>query len=355
MKRKALIMMMLLGTGALVTSCGTQQTASSYRTELTTEELEKGQASFVVNEDLAVDAEITEKKRYESGLESYLVENYFEGDENTTRENYLDHMTVFGKDPSYLEELCEKEVGQDLEFETVDTHIPLEEPGIGVIQKSAVQGTDSYSLVYTWNTGDEAYDYTDRIYGMTMRLDSENGNFSDIANNILGNGVEFEDVEIEGIDKEKMVSHYKGMVETLTGRTYSDEVLCIPMCQETIRRLNEAMPEEAEPYDENSEPAYRISFYAEINGFRYLPLSLTYEVKEGEKVSPMAAISEVDSIIVGLRQPSQRVYVTKEGLSSFSLLKVRGNGEVYREKSPCIDANEALKKAIAYFDKVLLT
>ena len=89
-KRKSkLLLMCLVAASLFLCACGGgagSETSGDGRTSFTEEELESGHASFQMEENLAVDADISPREDYEKSYATYYVKIFCETDEGESTE-----------------------------------------------------------------------------------------------------------------------------------------------------------------------------------------------------------------------------------------------------------------------------
>ena len=316
----------------------------------------------VFDKSVTVEAEITSADKYKDGLESYYIENYFETDEDTKHEDFVNTPSLFGNDMAAIDQVCSNVAGTELSFKWGENEVLQEnEEGNIILNRFTDYLDQNYKFTMVWETGAKFFDYTNRLYAASVCFQPETEGNENIANNIegilLNSNIDYEGITIDGMDKSTIGEKYLHFIEDLTGREIYEDYVCIPVNSESGQMVNELLKENNmdASYIEGEEDYYYLRYNTAINGLRYSGDSFQYELSSDETASETAKIGSLNATTLsGLVEWPEEIWVTKEGLHSFFINSTRGAGKIYREKTECIDSEEVIAKALTCFDTQIL-
>ncbi|RKI20228.1 hypothetical protein D7V72_22550, partial [bacterium D16-36] len=289
----------------LLSSCQIEKTKKSnetqkvtYRDSFTEEEKASGAAKFDLMENVTVDVQITPAQKYKDGLKKYYMKTYFETKELKDKKDFADNPTLYGKKLSKVMDMVSEEM--EAEFQIKKPEVDISGPYIfsaeDVLQDK--EG-EKYSFYAFWDTGEEEFDYTKRLYCPQMHTELQNG-LSGVptAYEIVERLKDYRNIEVSFLkDKNKKGMELKAFLEKLLGRDLSDSWECIPVTEESVELLNKAFKDvslSAHIDLKQGEEYCVYRYYYDVKGFPFADLCLEYDVKEGETVSKIAGMSTIN-------------------------------------------------------------
>ena len=239
---------LLLCTAILLSGCQSDKKKKvdetqkvTYRDSFTEEEKASGTAKFDLMENVTVDVQITPAQKYKDGLKKYYMKTYFETKELKDKKDFADNPTLYGKKLSKVMDMVSEEM--EAEFQIKKPEVDISNPYVfsaeDVLQD---KNGEKYSFNVFWDTGEEEFDYTKRLYCPRMYIQLQNG-LSGVgtAYEIVQRLKDYQNIEVSFFkDKSKKGMELKAFLEELLGRDLSDSWECIPVTQESVELLNKA-------------------------------------------------------------------------------------------------------------------
>ncbi len=350
----------------LLSSCQIEKTKKSnetqkvtYRDSFTEEEKASGAAKFDLMENVTVDVQITPAQKYKDGLKKYYMKTYFETKELKDKKDFADNPTLYGKKLSKVMDMVSEEM--EAEFQIKKPEVDISNPYVfsaeDVLQD---KNGEKYSYNVFWDTGEEEFDYTKRLYCPQMHTELQNG-LSGVptAYEIVERLKDYRNIEVSFLkDKNKKGMELKAFLEKLLGRDLSDSWECIPVTEESVELLNKAYKDvnlSAHVDLKQGEEYCVYRYYYDVKGFPFTDLCLEYDVKEGETVSKIAGMSTINKKrLSGLSERSIICEVSQNGIVSIDTAKIRMEGDVYKKAEKVISPDTALQKVKGYYGKQIL-
>ena len=331
----------------------------TYRDSFTEEEKANGTAKFGLMENVTVDAQITPAQKYKDGLKKYYMKTYFETKELKDKKDFADNPILYGKKLSKVMDMVSEEM--EAEFQIKKPEVDISGPYIfsaeDVLQDK--EG-EKYSFYAFWDTGEEEFDYTKRLYCPRMYIQLQNG-LSGVgtAYEIVQRLKDYQNIEVSFLkDKNKKGMELKAFLEKLLGRDLSDSWECIPVTEESVELLNKAFKDvslSAHIDLKQGEEYCVYRYYYDVKGFPFADLCLEYDVKEGETVSKIAGMSTINKKrLSGLSERSIICEVSQNGIVSIDTAKIRMEGDVYKKAEKVISPDTALQKVKNYYGKQII-
>lgn len=355
MKKKQLLCIGMVTLALCLTGCGQEenQESGAYRTEFTAQEITDGHASFEIEKNLKVDADITKPEKYENGLNSYYMAHFYEYSEGE-REKLKQTPTVFHKDynkfNSWLNEFLDGKL--DKKTFQIDT---LSQYALSMNTKLR-SSAGSYDIHVEWGTNEEEFESGDAVYCPFMSVDKEGKETTDMALYILSvMGGQPKQIPDFAKKAEKQVSKYKKWVEDLTGIELSDTYDVVSITDELVEELNGKMG--GTLMQKPAEDYVTYVFYDEVDGLPYKEYGVGYVLKEDESASPLALMSSFDNTnLQGLPAHAQKICVDKDGVIAAQISNIRYPSKVYKKAQKIVSPNVVLKAVKECYEKqVLLT
>ncbi len=350
----------------LLSSCQIEKTKKSnetqkvtYRDSFTEEEKASGAAKFDLMENVTVDVQITPAQKYKDGLKKYYMKTYFETKELKDKKDFADNPILYGKKLSKVMDMVSEEM--EAEFQIKKPEVDISNPYVfsaeDVLQD---KNGEKYSYNVFWDTGEEEFDYTKRLYCPQMHTELQNG-LSGVptAYEIVERLKDYRNIEVSFLkDKNKKGMELKAFLEKLLGRDLSDSWECIPVTEESVELLNKAYKDvnlSAHVDLKQGEEYCVYRYYYDVKGFPFTDLCLEYDVKEGETVSKIAGMSTINKKrLSGLSERSIICEVSQNGIVSIDTAKIRMEGDVYKKAEKVISPDTALQKVKGYYGKQIL-
>ena len=350
----------------LLSSCQIEKTKKSnetqkvtYRDSFTEEEKASGAAKFDLMENVTVDVQITPAEKYKDGLKKYYMKTYFETTVLKDRKVFADNPILYGKKLSKVMDIVSEEM--EAEFQSKKPEVDISDPYILSAEDvfRDKKGAD-YSFNVFWDTGEEEFDYTKRLYCPQMHTELQNG-LSGVptAYEIVERLKDYRNIEVSFLkDKNKKGMELKAFLEKLLGRDLSDSWECIPVTEESVELLNKAFKDvslSAHIDLKQGEEYCVYRYYYDVKGFPFADLCLEYDVKEGETVSKIAGMSTINKKrLSGLSERSIICEVSQNGIVSIDTAKIRMEGDVYKKAEKVISPDTALQKVKNYYGKQII-
>ena len=357
---------LLLCTAILLSGCQSDKKKKvdetqkvTYRDSFTEEEKASGTAKFDLMENVTVDVQITPAEKYKDGLKKYYMKTYFETTVLKDRKVFADNPILYGKKLSKVMDIVSEEM--EAEFQSKKPEVDISDPYILSAEDvfRDKKGAD-YSFNVFWDTGEEEFDYTKRLYCPRMYIQLQNG-LSGVgtAYEIVQRLKDYQNIEVSFFkDKSKKGMELKAFLEELLGRDLSDSWECIPVTQESVELLNKAYRDvnlSAHVDLKQGEEYCVYRYYYDVKGFPFADLCLEYDVKEGETFSKIAGMSTINKKrLSGLSERSIICEVSKNGIVSIDTAKIRMEGDVYKKAEKVISPDTALQKVKGYYGKQIL-
>ena len=350
----------------LLSSCQIEKTKKSnetqkvtYRDSFTEEEKASGAAKFDLMENVTVDVQITPAQKYKDGLKKYYMKTYFETKELKDKKDFADNPILYGKKLSKVMDMVSEEM--EAEFQIKKPEVDISNPYVfsaeDVLQD---KNGEKYSYNVFWDTGEEEFDYTKRLYCPVMDIGLQNGlSGVSTAYEIVERLKDYQNIEVSFLkDKNKKGMELKTFLEKLLGRDLSDSWECIPVTEESVELLNKAYKDvnlSAHVDLKQGEEYCVYRYYYDVKGFPFTDLCLEYDVKEGETVSKIAGMSTINKKrLSGLSERSIICEVSQNGIVSIDTAKIRMEGDVYKKAEKVISPDTALQKVKGYYGKQIL-
>lgn len=353
MKKKFLLVISLAVLVICFTGCGSNtgtDTTADYRTEFTEDEITNGYASFEIEKNLKVDADITKPEKYEKGLSSYYMDHFFESCEGE-RKKLEQTPTVFHKDynkfSKWLHEFLDGKLDKktfQIDFSSVNLDTKLK----------ASDG--SYDIHVEWSSNDEEYESGDAVYCPFLVMDKKGKETSDMALYVLDMMEKKPDQLPDFVkDADGQAKKYKKWVEDLTGTGLCDTYDVVPMTGELAEELNQGVG--GTLLQEPAQDYVTYVFYPDVDGLPYKEYTAGYVLKGDEKASALAKMSSLDNThLVGLPAHAQKICVDKDGVTGAQISNIRYPSKVYKKDQKIVSPNVVLKAVKECYDKqVLLT
>ncbi|RKI23684.1 hypothetical protein D7V72_17990, partial [bacterium D16-36] len=200
----------------------------TYRDSFTEEEKANGTAKFGLMENVTVDAQITPAQKYKDGLKKYYMKTYFETKELKDKKDFADNPILYGKKLSKVMDMVSEEM--EAEFQIKKPEVDISNPYVfsaeDVLQD---KNGEKYSYNVFWDTGEEEFDYTKRLYCPVMDIGLQNGlSGVSTAYEIVERLKDYQNIEVSFLkDKNKKGMELKTFLEKLLGRDLSDSWECI--------------------------------------------------------------------------------------------------------------------------------
>ena len=357
---------LLLCTAILLSGCQSDKKKKvdetqkvTYRDSFTEEEKASGTAKFDLMENVTVDVQITPAEKYKDGLKKYYMKTYFETTVLKDRKVFADNPILYGKKLSKVMDIVSEEM--EAEFQSKKPEVDISDPYILSAEDvfRDKKGAD-YSFNVFWDTGEEEFDYTKRLYCPQMHTELQNG-LSGVptAYEIVERLKDYRNIEVSFLkDKNKKGMELKAFLEKLLGRDLSDSWECIPVTEESVELLNKAYKDvnlSAHVDLKQGEEYCVYRYYYDVKGFPFTDLCLEYDVKEGETVSKIAGMSTINKKrLSGLSERSIICEVSKNGIVSIDTAKIRMEGDVYKKAEKVISPDTALQKVKNYYGKQII-
>ena len=348
---------LILVTATLLSACGAnpqgenavENAAGELRTELTESEMEGGHASYQMDDNLFVDADVTVKSKYENGLPSYYLEILYET-EDTSKETFKKNPMVCQRDFKEWSSLLEKIVPGKFEK---NKFLINKEDDLDSAGYEAENGR-KYFLDASWAGIVDGLDKNIPFNSTVAYFNSEDRpEFVGTEYNIMKHIRNYADSnDLDFLQNvEEQADTIKAFLEEMSGRTINSRYDFVPVGKtnfQTIQEKQSAREEQDREYG-------WFCFCYDVNGLPFKNMYLNYDLgdKEAEEISYWSSAGGKQ--LVSLSEHEQEVLVDRDGILSIVCSKMRDVGEQYRERTPVISPNEALKQVKAHYDRELLT
>lgn len=366
-KMKYAISTFALGAAILLSSCGgnIQQGESSggegakgeMRTELTESEMENGHASYQMDENLYVDADVTVKSKYENGVASYFLKTVYET-EDTDKEKFKKNPTICQKSFEEWEALLEKIVPGKFKK---DRFVINDEDDLQ-IAKYEGEDNQKYTLNVGWAGIVKGLDKKIPFNTPAAHLEREDGwpEVWGVWENIIqyvrncdsGNDLDF----LQDKEKQEYAEKIKTFLEEMSGRTVCSRYKFVPVGKTNINALREKSSLYA---TENIKEGYAAFYFDyEVDGLPFKNMYLNYTLdndKEADDFSYWSSESGGGKELTAISEHQQEALVDKDGIIFIHCSKMRDVAEQCREASPVVTPNEVLEQVKAHYDRELLT
>lgn len=330
----------------LMSACtdGSTDTTADYRTEFTEDEMTNGHASFEIDKNLKVDADITKPEKYEKGLSSYYMNYNFECQKGK-REEWKKEPTVFHKNAEQFEAwmgqmfsgtLDKKHFKPDL---SMDKTISLE--------TTYKTSASEYDVSVFWSSKDPGHNAGDAIYSPYLSLRRKGTKLNDFSSIVLQKYRNREMKLPSFINQaDTDIKKYKKWIEQFVGLKMSEEQDIVPCTKELAEELRQEVPEK---------DSCVYTFYQDIEGLPYKNYYFSYKLKPDEKADPTAYIGSTDNVELCVAPMcTNEIMVDKDGIYEVFLQKMRFPGKVCQKKKSIVSPNAALKGIREYFDKMVI-
>lgn len=353
------LILSLIGCQSEKNSTGDNNTGSAitYRDHLTEQEKADGRASFVLMENISVDANVTPADKYKDGLADYYMEHYYEAREKEPKEDFVKNPHLFGRKYPEFQKLVSEEMKGAF---TGKLKINSDGDGLLLLQDFKKQNGTKCQLQVELFEEEEWKGGETRLNCPCVFVERQD-------ERMMPSGALPHDVKIYVKDYQKLnVSflkdnrdtgkHLKKFLENLTNRKLSDTWECVPVTSESAGKIAEGGG--SEPGIEPDKEYCIYHFYADVAGFPYVSNgSLTYKLKDGEKASPEAklgALSDSSQELMALNENTQKIVVSEDGIEGIETSHVRDAGDVYKEASAVADPDGILQNIKDYYEHKLI-
>ncbi len=347
---------------ASIALCGCSSEKSSqnsssgmYRTEFTDQEKKNGHAKFDLMENVKVDADITPKSKYRRGLKKYYMDAYWETKNIKDIKDFEKNPCFFGKSISEVMDILSDEVGDWIKDGKFKTEFLDGDGELRLIKDIVSDKGKEYKFELSWYRGGDYYKYDENQlrspYIDLTSYDEQMGVDFQVPERISDYG----DFDVPFIDKEKKGREIKKFVEKITGVKLNDYWECVPVTEESTKKLNKISGNSI--FDAPDEERCTYFFYDDIDGFPYHKISLRYEVKPGESYGKIMDkyILYDKNLLDGLHEPEKYVAVSKNGIEQFFFGCIRKPGEVYKKAEKIIDPNEVMRQVKEDYEQQFVT
>ncbi|MCD8313612.1 MAG: hypothetical protein LUC24_05565 [Bacteroidales bacterium] len=324
-----------------------------YRTQLTDDEMEKGEANFAVAEHLYIDAEVTPLEKYSDGLNSYYMEQVMDSGDKSSPETFTDEMTLFGWNQEELWQWLEDRLGASLSRDGLECS-----GGIYAMITGALEGNYVMDLTEAWTRQNgEAGDADEQTaaYYPTLYLDSEDegtANAGACAGSIMTYLMESSD-DLGFCDRDETAEELSDMLEELTGRKICGTWDCVTVTSEAAETAEEHSGIEVLGDGDEISDCYQYYFYYDIDGLSFEAMELDRELGDGEEYSDDVQL--MDGWMIALQEWPLEVLYGEGGIAQAQAISSRVPGDVYRKAQEIISPSEVLGAVADYYSTKLLT
>ncbi len=353
-KRKSrLLSMCLVAVSLFLCACGGgAETAGEGRTSFTEEELESGHASFQIEENLVVDADITPKSVYGQGFASYNLEVVSEPD-SSDEKKFREDSTVLGH--SY------REFGKMLDGlepgRLSGKKFMLDEFDIRGTYKA--ENGKKYTLSGGWSGQSAKYGLESPFNTSFMDMERTGTVDSEIkqrAEYIMFQVPDYEDESLDFLpDPEKTAGQIREFLEKMSGRKVSDRYKYVPVSHSNMDSLEEKI----DPFliqsmkEDRNEYGYYLFWY-DIDGLPFYNLELNYKLESDETADRLCYWGTNSSELSALSEHVQMASVDRDGILAMEWSDMREPGSVCREKSAVVGPDRVLGEIQDYYGRKLL-
>lgn len=358
MKRiKYILPILILGVSIQLTACGKgdapvgQEQGGGYRAELTEEELKGGHVSFQMDENLVVDADVTEIEKYENGLSSYYLKVFCETDKESETK-FLQAPTLslhsFGEWEGMLNKILPGE------FKEKGFQVNKKDKDI----RQTYQGKDgtSYQFLVNWSNYTRGVPEKTGFNTPAIMIGTGMNQICSDASMLMEYVQDYHGSGEAGFpqDADEDIRRMKEFLQEMTGRpVYEGYDFCV-VNNETVEMLNEQLSTE---YEEPEEEYITFYFYYDINGLPFKQLWMKYVMGNDEMADELCYWSSMPgNKLTTMSEHAQMMILGRDsGIVYLDCSNMWNTGRVYKGKQTVISPNEALKQVKEYYDRQLLT
>ncbi len=355
-KRTHRILSMCLAASSLfLCACGSgteSETSGGGRTSFTEEELESGHASFQIEENLTVDADITPKSVWEKKYAVYDVKVFCETDEGDSVKKFRKSPLLFrhtfkewqkvleGLEPGKFREdgfVLDKDDQMELDYQGENGRTYIFRGDWGGMQKGLAYDSPFYCAFASVTTDPDGWEDDGVYYAIQDSVPTYWEN----------NDLSFLD------DPDEAAGKIRDVLETVSGRKIHEKYDFVP-----VGKKNRELVQKAQPgggYDSEGKELAYFEFCYDVDGLPFAHLSLNYFPEPGAAIDDLCYWTDLgNNKLLGTSEHEQRAMMDEDGLILLDMCDRIEPGETCREAAPVIGPGEVLEKMEEFYGKQLL-
>ncbi len=348
--------MLLAASSLFLCACGGGAgTAGEGRTSFTEEELESGHASFQIEENLVVDADITPRETWEKEYAVYYTESVCEpdsGDEGAFRKD----PTVFGHTHGEWQEML-----QQLEPGRLTGDRFRMGKSYMVREKFKGRNGQAYRFFGSWSGEAGKYGLSTPFNALWIMMERKGTVASSIqqqAGYIMALVPDYGESGLDFLpDPDGEAERIGRFLEEMSGRAVNSGYEYVPASSENVEKLEERLDPDIFPdVKMEDEYAYYLFWY-DVDGLPLHHLLLRYHLKDDEtadRLSLWSALPNSSSELMAISESTQFAAVDGDGLLYLDCSSMWRPGDVCREKGAVVGPDKALAMTREYYEKTLL-
>ena len=342
-----------------LSACGgaEEEKEVSYREEMNSEELEKGRASFQMDENLVVEANVTPRETFEKKYAVYQCEIASELD--LSGKDFRKAPKISGHSiKEWEKKLAELQPGQFNGSPSVKNR------SVDAVYKG--DNGRKYDFSVNWKGGAKNFKASKRTFAPEISFNDREWMHSNGQNDwewLLWAKKEsdfpHQEMSAFELDKQETADKLRNFLTEMSGRKVSGEYEFIPVNDENVNsepKFFDIIGLEPDDYDDyNVVETATFLFYYDIDGLPFKNVTMPYSV-------PWGSAKDLDDrchfdgfnggsgpYISPLVEPAQQFSINEDGICSIDCSNTILPGEVYQEQKQVVSPNEALKWVGKYY------
>ena len=346
---KKILSLLLASSILFLCACGggaESETAGGGRTSFTEEELESGHASFQMEENLAVDADISPREDYEKSYATYYVKIFCETDEGESTEQFKKSPTLFRRTQEEWQEALEalepgafREQGFTLKNRQIH-------------QKYKGDNGRTYRFQGDWGGMQKGLPYSSPFYcawvwfKMKERPDMDVEYAIRQAVPMSGRNNDLSFLE----DPEEQAGKFREFLEALTGRKVHERYNLVPVG----KKNRELLVENGRESSAGGEHAL-FELYYDLDGLPIYDIGLNYRLDPDKEMDDLCYWADLGKgTLLPQSERVQNFRVDADGITEIDVTDFREAGDVCQKEAPVIGPNEVLAKIKDYYEGRIL-